>query len=95
MGVSAESDDFLSVRYLSETQERFAQFAFAANGHFGKAIEPFGVRDFGFGFQPNREEFELIEIFAIPCFLRIQARVLLASSFTFDLFERGRCCRGS
>src|SRR5207253_638263 len=44
---------------LPEPEKGFDQFAFTAHNHFGEALEPFAVRDFGAGFQPGREEFEL------------------------------------
>ena len=58
-GDFAGSGDFQAFRNLPEPEERLDQLALAADGHLGKAFEPFAVRDFGSCFQPSRKEFKL------------------------------------
>ena len=58
-GDFAVSGDLHAFRDLPEPEERLDQLAFTTNGHLGKSLELFPVRDFGSGFQPGRKEFKL------------------------------------
>ena len=57
----ARGDDFFLVQFftrgdLSGLQKGFDEFAFAANGHAGKFLEPFFIRHFRIGIQPLCEQ---------------------------------------
>jgi len=51
---------FFSRGDLSWLQKSFDEFAFAADGHAGKFLEPFSVRHFGFGIEPVGQKPKLI-----------------------------------
>ena len=43
------------MRLLSSNQERFHQFALAADDHAGESLEPFAFGDLGIGIEPPGE----------------------------------------
>ena len=55
----ASSNDFFSLSDLAQPEERFDQFALAADGHLGKTLEPSSAWHFRVGPEPSGEHDEL------------------------------------
>jgi hypothetical protein len=62
---SSESPRFSLIQFfaggdLSGLQKSFDEFAFAADSHAGKFLEPFAVRHFGFDMKPVGQKSKLV-----------------------------------
>ena len=77
------SDDFLTVRDLSEAEECFDQLAFAADRHLGESLEPSAVRDFGLGLCPVRKKLQLpSRDFALPALKGFRPKPVVSSGLS-------------